>query len=314
MNDRAVGSLVSLSISAVERDVGLSKDTLRVWERRYAFPQPNRDAFGERVYPIEQVDKLRAIRRLMDAGYRPGKIISLSIERLQEVSSELSSAPRTLLEANAEQEDLQRYIELTKSHDVDGLRQSLSQAALRMGMEHFVMKVVAPLNRMVGDAWARGYFEIFEEHIYTESIQVVLRNAISTIPQSGQHPRVLLTTFPQESHALGLLMAEALLTLNGARCYSLGVQTPIWDIVLAAKSQKVDVVALSFSATLNPNLVIDGLNELRAKLGTNVDVWAGGQCPVLQRKPPDNIVVMSELADINRVLGRWRARHTQPAI
>ena len=314
MNDRAVGSLVSLSISAVERDVGLSKDTLRVWERRYAFPQPNRDAFGERVYPIEQVDKLRATRRLMDAGYRPGKIISLSIERLQEVSSELSSAPRTLLEANAEQEDLQRYIELTKSHDVDGLRQSLSQAALRMGMEHFVMKVVAPLNRMVGDAWARGYFEIFEEHIYTESIQVVLRNAISTIPQSGQYPRVLLTTFPQESHALGLLMAEALLTLNGARCYSLGVQTPIWDIVLAAKSQKVDVVALSFSATLNPNLVIDGLNELRAKLGTNVDVWAGGQCPVLQRKPPDNIVVMSELADINRVLGRWRARHTQPAI
>jgi MerR family transcriptional regulator, light-induced transcriptional regulator len=312
MNDRVAGTLVSLSISAVERDVGLSKDTLRVWERRYGFPQPDRDAFGERVYPLEQVDKLRVIRRLMDAGYRPGKIINLPVEQLQKISAELSNSPRTLVEANAEQNDLQRFIELTKEHKIEELRSALSQAALKGGMEYFVMKVVAPLNRMVGDAWARGYFEIFEEHIYTESVQVVLRNAISTIPQSGLRPRVLLTTFPQESHALGLLMAEALLTLNGARCISLGVQTPIWDITLAAQSQKVDIVALSFSATLNPNIVIDGLVELRQKLAPSIDIWAGGQCPVLQRKPPQNIVVMPELADIHKALGRWRSVHPTP--
>jgi MerR family transcriptional regulator, light-induced transcriptional regulator len=311
MNDRVVGSLVSLSISSVERDVGLSKDTLRVWERRYGFPRPDRDAFGERVYPMEQVDKLRIVRRLMDAGYRPGKIINLPVEQLQKISAELSIAPRSLAEANHEQEDLQKYIELTKEHKIEELRSALSQAALRTGMDQFVMKVVAPLNRMVGDAWARGYFEIFEEHIYTESIQVVMRNAISSIPASGLQPRVLLTTFPQESHGLGLLMAEALLTLNGARCFSLGVQTPIWDIVLAANSQKVDIVALSFSATLNPNLVVDGLAELRAKLSPSMEIWAGGQCPVLQRKPPADIIVMSELADIHKSLNRWRNSHTQ---
>ncbi|MCK7493491.1 MAG: MerR family transcriptional regulator [Comamonadaceae bacterium] len=35
----------------MERDTGLSKDTLRVWERRYGFPLPGRDALGERTYP-----------------------------------------------------------------------------------------------------------------------------------------------------------------------------------------------------------------------------------------------------------------------
>ena len=35
-----------LSISAVERDTGISKDTLRVWERRYRFPVPERDEHG----------------------------------------------------------------------------------------------------------------------------------------------------------------------------------------------------------------------------------------------------------------------------
>ena len=70
----------TVSIAAVERDTGLSKDTLRVWERRYGFPQPERDAYGERVYPSEQVDKLRLVKRLMDQGHRPGKISGPSIE------------------------------------------------------------------------------------------------------------------------------------------------------------------------------------------------------------------------------------------
>ena len=73
MNDRNLQSTVTVSIAAVERDTGLSKDTLRVWERRYGFPQPQRDTYGERVYPLEQLDKLRLIKRLMDQGFRPGR-------------------------------------------------------------------------------------------------------------------------------------------------------------------------------------------------------------------------------------------------
>ena len=34
---------VHLNISAVERETGLSKDVLRIWERRYGFPRPGRD-------------------------------------------------------------------------------------------------------------------------------------------------------------------------------------------------------------------------------------------------------------------------------
>ena len=58
---------LTLSISAVERDTGLSKDTLRVWERRYGFPTPERDAIGERAYSLEQVEKLRIVNEEMNA-------------------------------------------------------------------------------------------------------------------------------------------------------------------------------------------------------------------------------------------------------
>lgn len=311
MNDRSSQPSLTLSISAVERDTGLSKDTLRVWERRYGFPQPARDNFGERIYPVEQVDKLRVMRRLMDMGYRPGKIIGLSIDRLQELASESASPPVSMDQARAESEDLPKFIELTKAHRIAELRSALSQSAMRLGIDRFVMEVAAPLNRMVGDAWARGYFEVFEEHLYTESMQVILRNSISNIPAVGKGPKVLLTTFPNEAHGLGLLMAEAILSLAGARCISLGVQTPIWDIVQATTTQDVDIVALSFSASTNPNQVVDGLLDLRVKLPESVQIWAGGNCPILQRKPPKDVVVLPDLEDIHPALQRWRDAHPQ---
>src|SRR6478735_862598 len=62
------------NIAAVERDTGLSKDTLRVWERRYGFPTPVRDQHDERLYSTDQLEKLRLLRLLIDYGHRPGKI------------------------------------------------------------------------------------------------------------------------------------------------------------------------------------------------------------------------------------------------
>jgi DNA-binding transcriptional MerR regulator/methylmalonyl-CoA mutase cobalamin-binding subunit len=315
MNDRNSNPTLSRTIAAVERDTGLSKDTLRVWERRYGFPRPDRDAFGERVYPIDQVDKLRVLRRLMDAGHRPGKVINLSIDELQALAAESAGSnalPRGLSEAQAEHEDLSRFVEMVKAHQVDELRRSLHQAQLRLGMERFVMEVVAPLTRMVGDAWARGYVEVFEEHLYTESLQVVLRSAIGTIPHPARQPRVLLTTIPHESHGLGLLMAEAILALEGCRCVSLGVMTPVWDIVLAAGAHRADVVALSFSAVVNPNHVLDSLTELREKLPPETEIWAGGNCPILQRRPPADVFVLSDLRDIQPAIRRWRDAHPAP--
>ena len=70
------------NIAAVERDTGLSKDVLRIWERRYGFPVPDRDSNGERSYPADQVDRLRLIKRLMDQGHRPGKLIATPPDEL----------------------------------------------------------------------------------------------------------------------------------------------------------------------------------------------------------------------------------------
>ncbi len=290
----------NLGIGAVERDTGLSKDTLRIWERRYQFPVPARDAYGERVYPLDQVDKLRIIKRLMDQGMRPGKIMHHSLDELRAIK-------RAHPEAAPTSPELQGLVSLILEHRVDELRSALAQQVLRLGLARFVIDIVAPLNNAVGEAWVGGDLAIFEEHLYTESIKVVLRNAIATVPRHTGSPRILLTTFPKEEHGLGLLMAEAVLALEGAHCVSLGVETPIPDIVRAAASQRADIVALSFSAAYAANGLLDGLAELRAMLPRNVEVWAGGSAMALVRRAPENLRIMRDLDAIRDALMLWRA-------
>jgi DNA-binding transcriptional MerR regulator len=300
----------TLGIAAVERDTGLSKDTLRVWERRYRFPLPLRDTSGERVYSRKDVEKLRVLKRLLDQGHRPGKVIAMPLEQLEKLAD--SAAPQAARRAEVARlhGGLDVFLELIRQHRVEELRRQLSQSLLRIGLARFVCEVVSPLNELVGDSWARGRLEIYEEHVYTESIQVVLRNAISTIPRPGSRPPVvMLTTFPQESHGLGLLMAEAFFALEGCLGVLLCVQTPFSDIVRPPLPQHSVVVALSSLGALNPNHVVDGIIELRAKLQPSTAIWVGGSCSALVRRIPADVLVLRSLNDIAQALATWRSAH-----
>ena len=290
-----------LSISAVERETGLSKDTLRVWEKRYGFPNPGRDANGERVYRREEVEKLVIIKRLIDRGARPGKVVTLSLEALMG-QTEAGRGPTD------DPPELLRLLQLVRAHDVVELRQQLDQSLLRQGLARFLQDTIAPLNQIVGDAWMRAEIEVFEEHLYTEVTQSLLRSAAGAIARADGSPRVLLTTLPGEQHLLGLLMAECMLNAEGATCVALGPQTPASEIARAAAAQRADVVGLSFSPAYPAHTAIETLAALRAMLPTAVDVWAGGSNPALFRRRLDGIQPVRDVAAISDAVAGWRAR------
>lgn len=296
-------SEISFTIAAVERDVGLSKDVLRVWERRYGFPLPQRDARGERVYPADQVHRLRLIKRLMDQGHRPGRLLAATPRELElALSSSRRSSP-----AGAGPDSpghLAELVELVRSHAVAAYLQALQQRLARQGLRQFVLDTVAPLAPLIGEAWEQGQLQVFEEHLFTELTARTLRQAIAVVPGGGA-PRVMLTTLPNEPHGLGLLMVEALLVLEGAQCMSLGTQTPIVDIGNASRAYEVDVIALSFSAAFPQRQAPALLQQLRATLPAPVELWAGGAGAAALRAS-EGIVALPRLDDAVAALQRWR--------
>lgn len=299
-------ALVVSSISEVERDVGIAKETLRVWERRYGFPTPQRDGNGERVYPPDQVHKLTLVKRLLDQGYRPGKIMTLDLAALTDLGGKPVNGPAA---RGLDDPEIAECLEMLRAHKLSELRQRLTQAMLTMGVQRWVVELVAPLTTAVGLAWTQGKIAVFEEHLFADMLQTVLRNAIvaATGPRNREldQPRVILTTVPQERHGLGLLMVEVLLTLEGAHCISLGVQTPLADIVEAVQAQRADIVALSFSGVTSPRAAVDNVNELRARLGEQTEVWCGGSGVAMARRHLQPGMVL-DLLSIGPALARWR--------
>jgi DNA-binding transcriptional MerR regulator len=291
----------TLNISTVERDTGLSKDTLRVWERRYGFPEPVRDANGERAYPVSQVHKLQLLKRLIDRGHRPGKIVALSHDELAALGG--VAGKREL------RQEIEMFARLIGAHQLPELRRQLSQALMKHGLQRFVIDTIAPLNQAVGEAWMHGDIGVFEEHLYTEQIQSLLRNALAALQAQGSAPRVLLTTFPHEPHALGLLMVEALLAVEGASCVPLGTETPLAEIDRAVRAHRIDILALSFSAAFNEKQAAAGLAELRAMLPGAVLIWAGGECVARIRKPVEGVELIGELTTVMEMVNAWRTLH-----
>jgi MerR family transcriptional regulator, light-induced transcriptional regulator len=292
-----------LPIAAVERDTGLGKDTLRVWERRYGFPVPVRSAAGDRLYPVEQVARLRLIKRLLDLGHRPGKLMQLSTEELHARATQAPSGDRKTVDIGGH---LLAYLEMCTVGRAAELRVALAAAVARLGLAGFVREIAAPLVRASGEYWEHGRFTLVEEHLFSEQLQDQLRAAIHAIPRAPvAAPRILLTTFPQEIHGLGLLMAEAMFTLEGAQCVSLGVQTPVDNIARVAAG--VDVVALSFSTNLHANRVRDGLAQLAATVPEHVEIWCGGSSPVLRRLDLPRVSLIG-LDDVAACVAEWRDR------
>jgi DNA-binding transcriptional MerR regulator/methylmalonyl-CoA mutase cobalamin-binding subunit len=301
----------ALGIAAVERETGLSKDLLRVWERRYGFPLPDRDGLGERVYPADQVQRLRWIRRLIDSGCRPGQVVGLGAEQLQQrvqgLAQDAFLAPSRGSPAHAQLDELLAPL---LAHDLPRLHELLQTELLKQGLSAYVRNVLAPLVQRVGQLWAEGRLQVYEEHLFTEIVQQQLRRSIAMLPQPSPEdgPRVLLSTLPGEEHGLGLLMVHALLALQGCHCISLGLQTPVGDLLEAQRRQAADVLALSFSAYSSPALIDDGLSALLQGLPEAIELWAGGSAAGLRRAASrwPQLQLLSELQSLEGAVQRWR--------
>lgn len=309
---------LSLSISAVERDTGLSKDTLRVWERRYGFPTPQRDAQGERMYPFEQLEKLRLIKRLLDAGHRPGHVVAQPTPQLQQLLDQFNQPfvverrrPRQMPGPVALAE-LHHLLAKVVAHDVHGLRRDLSRAAARGGLHAFIFEVAGPLLNEMNDARLRGTLQRYQELWARECLENVLRQELSSLPMppADASPRLVLATLPNESRSLGRLMVQGLATLDGADCLNLGQQVPVFDIVQASHAYRADVVVICFSAEAARNQVAEALRDLRAQLPSSTEVWvASTNSSAVLRQPIQGVSALIQPTDLMEFLNRWRDRH-----
>src|SRR5689334_2967968 len=136
-------SAAALHIREVVRITGLRREQLYMWQRRYGFPAPLRDSFGDRVYPPDQVARLRLIKQLLSEGWRAGAVVPLADTALQSMLGLTVEEPAPL------PAEISQAVRLLGEHRIGEMQNHLSKLLVGQGLRKFLEQTLIPLNEAV---------------------------------------------------------------------------------------------------------------------------------------------------------------------
>src|SRR3954447_11973970 len=84
-----LGQMKALAIREVAEQTGLAAGTIRMWEQRYGFPEPQRTASGYRQYSPQDVDTLKRVLALRETGLSVGA----ALERPRAAATTVTDRP-----------------------------------------------------------------------------------------------------------------------------------------------------------------------------------------------------------------------------
>lgn len=230
VDERAV-----LRIGEVARRTDVAVPTLRAWERRYGLLSPERTDGGHRLYSEADVQRVRRMGDLLDAGWQAGAAARevLRSARPLEVAS---SAPGAVTAGLAS-----RLRAAVEAFDAPGADQVIDDVLARLDVPRALDEVVLPVLRDVGDGWEDDPGLIAREHFASNVLRPRLQRLLRPAARLGA--RTCVAAAPEhEEHDLGLLAAAVTAADAGWHVHYLGARTPASALARGVRDLAADAV------------------------------------------------------------------------
>ncbi len=278
------GDEATLNIGALSMATGVPVETIRTWERRYGFPESQRNDAGHRIYDLDTIEHLRLITAILAQGYRPSQLEGRNTEELEALlekttGGEVESKSKT--GAGEDKEEiclkwLEKWMRAVSELDRKRFEGYLRGDFSRMNALDFMNERVQPFLVELGEGWAEGRLSVLHEHFASECIRDFLVAAWRPLSDMARGPKVVLATFSGEQHCLGLHMAAMAVAIADGRVVFLGSNTPVEDIAAAAVQSESSAIALSISGYANAAASVSFLSRLRDLVDDDVELLVGG--------------------------------------
>ena len=243
-----------LRIGALSRRVGVSPELLRAWEQRYGLLEPVRSAGGFRLYSARDEERVRSMRRHLDAGVSAAQAARLA---LGETASAAGDVPQA---AGLEPLALELRLALDRL-DEPRAQESLDRLLGMFTLQTVLRDVVLPYLHELGERWERGEASVAQEHFASN----LLRGRLLGLARGwgrGNGPRAVLACAPGELHDLPLIIFGLALAGRGWPITYLGTDTPIATIQAALPDMKPRLVVVSATSRQRLRAAQAELSEL----------------------------------------------------
>ncbi len=215
----------ALRIGEVARRTGVAVATLRAWERRYDLLDPDRTEGGHRLYRESDVQRVKAMSRLLADGWSAA---AAAREVLREPATVTTLRPISgggEGDTDAATALIDRLDAAIDGFDGPSADLVVDDVLARLEVPRALDEVILPVLRKVGEGWQDDPRVIAREHFATNTLRPRLQRLLRAT--GGVAGRTLLAATPEaEEHDLGLLASAAVAAHAGWKVHFLGSRTP----------------------------------------------------------------------------------------
>jgi DNA-binding transcriptional MerR regulator/methylmalonyl-CoA mutase cobalamin-binding subunit len=269
------------TIKSVSEITGLSVFVIRAWENRYKAVEPERTETNRRLYSEEDINKLLLLSKAISAGYSIGNIANLSIEELNEITSQ-ENRPGDLRQSSTDtpptpdSEFMDQCLAALQEMNAAKFDSLLLKASVELSNQALLDKLIVPLIHTVGEMWKQGTLRIASEHMFSNSIKIFLANLVKSYRIPENSPKIIVSTPAGQQHELGALLAACIAASSGWNVIYLGPDLPVEEIASAANKLKVKAVTLSLVYPVDDVQLMKDLKRLR-KIMPRIPILIGGR-------------------------------------
>ena len=291
-------------IHRVAKLTGLSKDVIRVWERRFEILKPTRGANRYRNYSDEDVALLRFLKEQLDAGGSIGELAKLGREEL--LGRARASAPRASFVDNTFSRLLRELLSTLNPFDRVIFEKRLNGAVAVVPFEEALHGILLPLQEQVGQLWHENHIDVAIEHYVTKHIQQKIFSAMNQLPVAEFGAKVVVACPPGEEHDIAAMTVAYRCRVRGCRVYYLGANVPVVSLANLCGKVEPDLTIMSFPLALSDDKATELVQALADEVSPVSNLAVGGHGALAMRDlfVKYNITVLEDFAELDHRLDR----------
>jgi len=289
----------TFNLQIVVHETGLTPDTLRVWEKRYHLPQPERSSGGHRLYSEYDIETLKWLAARREEG--------MSISRAAALWHQFQAEGRDPLEANlntpaqlatampptgqAVAQARQNWIAACLAFDEEASENELAQAFALYTPDTVCLEILQQGLSEIGELWYHGRATVQQEHFASALAMRRLDAMVAALPRPTRAEPILVGCPPEEEHSFGALLLALLLRRQGWRVTYLGANVPLSRLAETLASVRPRLVVMPAQHLQAAAALLDMAAFLRAE---HVPLAFGGnifnQIPALPARIPGHFL------------------------